>query len=174
MRKNTIAIIVIFAWFLMGTTTAVFAQHHGFGLGKGMGMHEKNLENLRLLKLMEILDLNDDQNDRFIAAFSLFRNKNRDLNQDLEKETEILAELIKSENYEDNKIIQQVDKIRKLKHRRMELADEFHAKVSEILTAVQMGKMTVFEERFERELLETIRGFRGRRPPAVDTPLFKP
>ncbi len=174
MRKNTIIITAILVWFFLGTAPAVFAQRHGSGMGRGMGMHEKNLENLRLLKLLEILDLDDVQNDRFIAAFSLFRNKNRDLNQELEKETDILADLIKSENPGENEIMQQVEKIRELKRQRMAIYDEFHAKVSEILTAVQMGKMTVFEERFERELLESIRGLRGRRVPIDDSPSFKP
>ena len=62
-------------------------------------------------------------------------------------------------------ILEQIDKIKILRENMIQSLNKFHKKIEEILTVVQMGKMIIFEERFERELLKTVRGFRDKHAP---------
>jgi Spy/CpxP family protein refolding chaperone len=156
------ASVLIFAVLFFGLGSAVMAQ----GLGKGMGMrwskHAKNLENLRMLKLMELLDLNDEQSAKFIAEFVSFRKETREINEEIEQEVEALSELLKAENPADDEIAAGLARIDDLRLKRENAMKEFHKKAADILTTVQLGKMVVFQERFERELIETMRNLRER------------
>ena len=134
-------------------------------------MHKKNLENLRLLKLLEVLDLSEDQNDQFISAFSKFRKNSRLIRENIECEITFLGEYLKKENKSDNVIMEKVDLIIRIKEDFETERKKFFEKIKDILTAEQLGKMIVFQERFERELLEQVRGFRAPKPPdAPDAP----
>jgi Spy/CpxP family protein refolding chaperone len=135
-----------------------------FGMGFGWGFdddQERNLENLRLLKLLEFLDLDDDQSPQFILIFSDFRKDTRQLHDEIKTKVGELAELLKADNPSDSQIEGLIKNIDELRLGHVKIAEEFHRKASEILTTVQMGKMVVFESRFEKELIGTVRGFRG-------------
>jgi hypothetical protein len=153
-------------WGLIGAIP-VGAQHPGQGRGSGRmpgkhrwEMHEKNLENLRLLKLLEILELDDDQNLQFIARFSSFRQEAKEINENIHKEIEQLIGFLHDEHPDENQIMQSVERVSDLRIRRAEASRQFHDDVKSILNTMQLGKMTVFEERFERELMDALGRFR--------------
>lgn len=136
--------------------------HFGMGFGKEFNdEQERTLENLRLLKLLEFLEMDDDQSPQFILIFSNFRKEGRRLHDEIKTKVAELAETLKADKPSDehvNGLIKQVDELRL---GQIKIVEEFHRKASEILTPVQMGKMVVFESRFEKELIDTVRGFRG-------------
>ncbi len=138
-----------------------FGMHHGMNFGE----HARNLDNLRLLKLLETLDLNDEQNDRFIAAFSKFRRESRESFDLLQAHVDTLVNLLNSETPDDKVILKEVAEIERLKDYQLSLRKKMHDEVAEFLTPVQIGKLVVFDERFERELLEKVRGFRRQSHP---------
>ncbi|MEP0829250.1 MAG: hypothetical protein HRF51_12080 [bacterium] len=120
----------------------------------------RNLENLRLLKMMEFLDLSEEQSSRFISRFVSFRKEDREIAESIQKEVDKLAEILKRENPSENEIRKMVALIDDLREKRHQSINRFHKDIAGILTAVQLGKATVFEERFERELISSVRGFR--------------
>jgi len=134
----------------------------------------KNIENLRLLKLLEVLDLNDEQNDLFISAFSKFRRDSRLIREKVESEIAFLAEYMKQAGRSDDVILEKVDSIVVMKENLEKERTKFFEKIKDILTAEQLGKMMVFQERFERELLEQVRGFRAPKPPGMPDPNISP
>jgi Spy/CpxP family protein refolding chaperone len=141
----------------------------GMGFGKRHGMdfeeHARNLDNLRLLKLLETLDLSGDQNERFIAAFSKYRKESREAFDLLQAHVDTLVNMLNSEKPDDKGILKEVAEIEQLKDQQLTLRKKMHDEVAEFLTPVQVGKLVVFDERFERELLERVRGFRRQGPP---------
>ena len=159
----TIASVLILVVLLIPFDS--FAQKHGFGMkgkrGPGMmGEHAKNLDNLRMLKLLEVLDMDDDQSDAFILKFSKFRNKSRELNQQIGEAVDRLAGLLNAETPDEMAITKSIEEIDKLREQRIMMMKELHDETAKILTPIQIGKMVVFEERFEKRLLEKVRGFR--------------
>ena len=130
------------------------------------GKFMKNLENLRLLKLLEVLNLNENQNDQFISAFSKFRNASKSIQEKIETDVTDLSDYLKDENKSDDVILKKVDEIVKMKEEIEKERKDFFENTKNILTAEQLGKMMVFQERFEREMLEKVRGFRAPEPPS--------
>ena len=172
-RVLTITILSFLMILIIGSS--VNAQRHfrrGFGDSGKRGMHMKNLENLRLLKLLEALDLSENQNDLFISAFSTFRKNSKSIKEKVESEITILAEYLKEDTKSDNVILEKVDSIVKMKEDFEKERGKFFEKAKDILEAEQLGRMMVFQERFERELLEQVRGLRAPKPP--DVPVSKP
>jgi Spy/CpxP family protein refolding chaperone len=160
--------LIIFMLFLAGLSSRLMAQGRGMHQN-GMGMHEqraKNLENLRLLKLMEVLNLSDEQSPKFIEAYASFRKDSRQINDNIQSAVDSLAGYLASPNINNDLITKSISQITSLKAQREQRLTEFHKKIEGFLTTEQMGKLVVFEERFERELIENVRGFRlGQKAP---------
>jgi Spy/CpxP family protein refolding chaperone len=166
-----LTIATLLSLTLLLVAGSVAAQNHfgrGFGDFDKRGMHRRNLENLRLLKLFEVLDLDDEQNAQFIAAYSKFRNNSREIKEKVENEVNSLAEYLKQEDKSNDIILKKVDLIVSYKEEFEQERKKFFEEIKGIITPEQLGKMTVFHERFEREMLEKVRGFRAPEPP--DTP----
>jgi len=123
----------------------------------------KDLENLRLLKLLDVLDLTEEQSPEFIAAFSRYRKDGNAMREMVKAEVDTLIDLLKADPPEENRIIERVSRIDQLRVQREQIVATFHQKAAEILTPVQLGRMVAFELRFDRGLIERIKGFRGGR-----------
>ncbi len=169
----TIAVFASMLIVLMGVSALAQQPPMGErGFGHGMGMHKKNLENLRMLKLLEVLKLSEEQNIEFLARFSSHRVEMQNINERTENEVEQLIEKLKAievgEDIKEKELKEHIEKIEKLKQERIEKRIDFYNKTAELLTTEQQAKLLVFEERFERELIESMRGFHNRRAPRPD------
>ena len=143
-------------------------KERGFGYhgsnDAGMAKQRKHLEQLRLLKLLDLLELGEDQELEFIAAFSAIRRKLRDLDREKSDLVNRLSEGLREKTMSDSEIHNLIDSLAQTDKRKLEKTAEFQKKVKGILTAKQLGKLVVFNDRFEFELLERIRAFRERNP----------
>lgn len=169
MKKIITSIIMMgLALLFSGTLSILGAQDQAPGWPECMmrDQRAKNLENLRLLKLMEVLDLTDAQSPQFISLFVDFRKETRLINDAIQKEVDSLSSLLQAEKTSDESIKSSIAKLESLKAERNKSAEKFHADIQKLLTVQQMGKVVVFELRFDRELIENVRGFRaGHMPP---------
>jgi len=168
--KFTIVIGALFLLMALPATKIDAQQHMGRGWGRDKDQHAKNLENLRMLKMLEVLNLSDEQSNRFIAEFASFRKQVNEISEDIENEIDSLINILHQTEPSDNAIMDQISKIEATKIKRENVYKEFHKQVAKILTPVQLGKMVVFEEHFERELIESVRGFRDRVAPPMPNP----
>lgn len=120
-----------------------------------------NFDNLRLIKLLEAVDLNEDQSTQFIPVFNSFRKTKkqlRDQRRELIDRLAVLSTMKEDSNKGeiDTAIKSLKDNSDKLKAAR----DKFHQACGNILAPNQLARMLVFQERFEREILESLREFR--------------
>jgi Heavy-metal resistance len=166
MRKEKYSALILVLLLVFFFSNGIRAQGPGWpGHGRGED-RARNLESLRLLKLMEVLDLSDEQNTRFISLFADFRKEMRRINDSIQIEIDRLSDLLNAEKPSEDSIKTEIARIDALKLGMEENQREFHSEVSKLLTVVQMGKMVVFEMRFERDLIMNVRGLRiGKMPP---------
>lgn len=169
--KGLFLISAVLLLIIMITANS-YAQHPGRGGGWNKDKHAKNLENLRMLKLLEVLELDEEQGQdmKFITTFASFRKKTRKIGENVQKDVERLAEILNQPAPAEEEIINRILKIEKMKIQRENTVIDFHKEVTNILTPVQMGRMVIFEHRFERELIESVRGFRDRHAPPLPEP----
>ncbi len=123
---------------------------------------EKQLDQFRMFKLLELLDLKEEQEVDFITAFHTMRRERRRLHEEIVALVDSLAEGLRNKTLSDDKINSLVDRISRRRSQEDVVMQEFLAKARKILTPDQMGRMVVFQERFEYKLLEAVRGFRER------------
>ncbi len=136
----------------------------------GRGPHPErlpgaNIENLRLLKMLEVLDMDEEQSQKFIPVFHQFRSDLRDLRHERKMMLDSLASLIEQDNAEDQLLV--IFEVLRENLDRIEVRSEkFFADCRQILTPHQLGRLLLFQERFEKEVLEKLREFRRRGPRA--------
>jgi len=131
------------------------------------GKMAANFENLRLLKLLETVDLSDEQSEQFIPIFHAFR---RDMKELLERRRELIGRLAEqvTADASDEKLHQSIEQLIDVKAKIGSLRDAFVDDCRAILSTTQLARLVIFQERFERDILESLREFRRHGPRGMD------
>lgn len=129
---------------------------------RGKRGQQKHLEQFRILKLLEFLDIQEDQETEFITVFRSMRRQQREYDLQRRDLLDSLAARLESESSEDKEILDLVEKVTELQEQRQEAMSKFMDKVRLLLTPRQLGRAIIFQERFELQLLEKLRGFHQR------------
>lgn len=120
----------------------------------------ERIETLRVWRMIEFLDLRPEQSDEFLPLLHKFKKTQKDLEMARRKLFKDLKNELESEE-PDEKKIQQI--LLGLEKNREELEKErkiFLINSRKTLTLIQEARLLLFEQRFERELKETIRKLR--------------
>ena len=125
-----------------------------------MMRQRKYVEQFRLLKMLELLELNEDQELTFLTAYNSMRRELRKIDEERVQLIEKLAEGLRSEAISDSAIGDLTERIFKADELKRQVQTEFMQQASTTLTPQQFGRLVVFHERFERELLDRVRAFR--------------
>lgn len=126
-------------------------------------MRRRHLEQFRMLKLLELLDLNEEQEMKFLVEFRALREKQVVLQKERQDAVTRLAEGLRADTLNEEQIGRLTNRIFELRRTYAAESEGFYERVRPMLTAEQAGKLVVFQERFEYELLDQVRSFRERR-----------
>jgi len=126
-----------------------------------MERQRRHLEQLRMLKLLEVLDLGDAQEQKFLDAFRKMRQAMKAADENKREVVDTLSQLLQAATHDDRQINRLVDSVVVLEGQKRETMTSFVTQARAILTAEQMGKLLVFQENFDYQLLERVREFRG-------------
>ena len=166
--------------FIILLASSVMAQRKGKPFHKmfppGCGpeeMHqmEANYENLRLLKFLEAVDLNEEQAEKFIPIFHSFRREIKSLRKD---RAELLDQLsiaagrphigenqeVKAGSLDESQIKDILEQLEENQNQRRTYEEKFKRACDTLLELDQKAKFVIFQERFEREVLQSLREFR--------------
>lgn len=127
-------------------------------------MH-KRFEQLKLIKLLELLNLDEENEAKFI---SLYRKHHKDMKELMKTRDDLLRDLRKlvGSQSDDKKSYEELfEKLNNIEIKRIELTHSYFNKVKSVLTHEQMGKMYIFHARFGPELMGKIREFRQQHGP---------
>jgi Spy/CpxP family protein refolding chaperone len=122
----------------------------------------KFLDQLRVLKLLEVLNLREDQEPKFLQAFSDMRRRQRQVEEERAAVIDELAQNLQERKVDSKRIDEIIAKLTLLGTERAKLVTDFVASMRQLLTPEQLGRFIVFQDRFEYELLQRVRGFRAR------------
>lgn len=123
----------------------------------------QHLEQLRMLKLLELLDLDEDQELNFLTSFRAMRRENSELQDKKVELMEELVEALNADKIDDGRVNRTVEDILKLEKERGRVMDNFIGEVRGFLNPEQLGKLIIFQEKFEVQLLEKIKNFQSRK-----------
>ncbi|MFZ5981472.1 MAG: hypothetical protein ACOYVF_12670 [Candidatus Zixiibacteriota bacterium] len=136
------------------------ARKHYF---EAQEQQRKHLEQLRMLKLLELLDLSDEQELQFLTSFRSMRRATFELQREKMNLVDTLVEAVSAEKIDDGKINQAIDDIMRLEQERNRVMESFIDEVRGFLNVEQLGKLLIFQEKFEIELLENLKNFQSRK-----------
>jgi hypothetical protein len=150
--------------------TLLFAQGPG-GEGmmrRGMGQHmpganmeqRKHLEQLRILKMLELLNLSKEQEVPFLTAFNRMREDLRGFEEQANLLTDTLSAELQAGHADEGRLRSLIGRIKDLDRKKYERLMSFADQAETILTPEQVGKLLIFQRRFEMELLEQVGRFR--------------
>lgn len=171
MRNYKFPVIVLVALFLIAPAVA---QRKGSGypgctpqcstkcVDHNWHHMAASFDNLRLIKLLEAVDLDEDQSTRFIPIFHSFRKSQKQLREDRRVLIDQLAELSSAKD-KSAEIDQAIKSLKENSDSIESARDKFHQGCRQILASDQLARMLVFQERFEREILKSLREFRHMR-----------
>ncbi len=125
-----------------------------------MMRQRKYVEQFRLLKMLELLELNEDQELTFLTAYNSMRRELRGIDEERVRLIEELAQGLRSEAISDSAIGDLTEGIFKADELKRQVQAKFIEYASTTLAPRQFGRLVVFHERFERELLDRVRAFR--------------
>jgi hypothetical protein len=132
----------------------------------------KHLEQLRILKMLELLNLSKEQEVPFLTAFNRMREDLRGFEEQANQLTDSLAAELQSGKAEESRLRSLISRIKEFDQKKHERLMSFIDQSETMLTTEQVGKLMIFQRRFERELLEQVgrfrRGMHG--PGAPDNP----
>jgi len=123
----------------------------------------RQLEQFRMLKLLELLDLKPNQETDFLIAFKHMRAAHMEVMQERDSVLNLLADGLRDETLKGPAIYDLTARLEQIKQKHMRATENFLATAKSILTPEQFGRMVVFQERFEFELLDSLRSFREHR-----------
>ena len=142
-----------------------FRRMHQMRGRQGMGPdadRRKYLEQFRTLKLLELLNLKEDQEIEFLTAFRNIRKQGQSFEQEKRQLLESLSADLAAGRVDKHRIEVALEDYFQIAKRQQEAHMHFIDQIKSILTPEQVAKFLLFDERFERELLEHVREFRNR------------
>jgi Spy/CpxP family protein refolding chaperone len=165
-RIRTGAMVVLLALMSAGSAMGQMGQGPGPGPNcppncpRAFGPQmEANYENLRLLKLFEAVDLTDEQSVKFLPIFRAYRKDIKELRQQRADLIDRLAAAITASG-DESTLRAKMDTLYDIRNAIPDRETAFRREAATVLTFVQQAKLAVFLERFEREVLESLREFR--------------
>jgi len=90
------------------------------------------------------------------------RRQQRQIEDDRAAAIQELSSGLETNSIGKQRIGELIDRLLALASDRVKTVDDFVMSMRKVLTPQQLGRLVVFQERFELELLEKLRGFRGR------------
>lgn len=137
-------------------------EHPQFMAGKPgkRRQQRKHIEQLRMLKMLELLDLDKDQEIGFLTGYNDLRRSIRRIDEARMKLLTELGNKLHDESGADKEIRKLVEQVDANRVQKQKVVTEFFDLASSMLTVRQLGKLMMFNEHFERELLDRVRVFR--------------
>jgi len=152
---------------------------------------KEEIETMKMWKMLEALDLSQEQSDKFLPAWrelqkaqKVFRERRENLFREIEIALEEVDEgtrigtggrvsggavdrttmgRVSDEKPKEEKIKDILERLEKERLKLEDTQNKFREKAKELLTLEQQAKLLLFEERFEKKMMDIIRQYREKR-----------
>ncbi|MDH4222080.1 MAG: hypothetical protein OEV55_00925 [candidate division Zixibacteria bacterium] len=167
MRKVKVSIVLLFTLVFLFSFQLLYAQgppRRDFPDEETRERIREEIETIKMWKMLEVLDLSGEQSDKFLPAWKEVRDAHKvfkDKREDLLRELEFT--LREEQKGKEKKITEILDQLQADKSKLEKTQEKLERITKEVLSLEQQAKLLVFEEKFERRMMEMIRKYRGNR-----------
>ena len=122
----------------------------------------EKLQDLAIWKMLEVLDLSQEQTDKFLPALREMQKQEARLQEERKKMLDELERAMTQGGSE--KVVRQIiSQVRQLGKQGEEIRERFFTQAESILTIQQLGRLVLFQDRFERRMREMMREMQEQR-----------
>lgn len=132
----------------------------GPGFGPGRERIRERIRTVKIWKLAEELNLSEEQSQKFFPIYNSFQAERESLDEKRRDTMRRLDELTSKENPSEEDIFKLLNKLDDLGNEEQQKRLEFRQKIKGVLTPRQMGRLVVFELRFQQQMQEIMRDVR--------------
>lgn len=125
----------------------------------------RQFQQFRMQKMIEMLQLDEKQQKIMRDLFDNEMNELQQIERESRTLTDQLVPLVKKQTRDEKQIGQILTQLDDLDARREQLRLKFKAEADKSLTVVQRAKLRIFLQRFERQMIQKVRGMPGRPGP---------
>jgi Spy/CpxP family protein refolding chaperone len=115
--------------------------------------------------MTEELDLIEEQATRFFPLLNEKEAKFEELEKTRQEILEKLGDIVWETKVNEKEVNKLIEQFEELDAKKLEIREQFHKAVADILTPAQMGKMVLFNHRFHSMMREMVREFEVPDPP---------
>jgi len=154
MRKIIMATLA----FILLSSSLIYAQ----GPGGPPERRREKLQDLAIWKMLEVLDLSQEQTDRFLPALREMQKQEARLQEERKKMLDELERAM-TQGGSEKEVRQIISQVRQLGKQGEEIRERFFTQAESILTIQQLGRLVLFQDRFERKMREMMREMQEQR-----------
>jgi Spy/CpxP family protein refolding chaperone len=166
MKKLRLSGMFFLVFIFLLAAQAVYAQRPPARPFPEEGKRERlrdEIETMKMWKMLEVLNLTDEQSDKFLPAWRELQKAQKDFREKREDLLKSLEGVLGAEKPDEGKIRDIMGQLEKERSRLDEVQQRFRQKAQEVLTIEQQAKLLLFEDRFEKRMMEIIRQYRERK-----------
>lgn len=145
--------IYLLSALVLTSTLTLWAQ--GFG-GPPPQERRERLQDLAVWKMLEVLDLSQEQTDKFLPALREMQKQEGELQEQRRK---LLMELERrmTQGGSEKEVREVIQELRMLGKQGEAVRERFFNQAEKILSVQQLGRLVLFQDRFEKRMREMMR-----------------
>lgn len=166
MKKLKLSGMFFLIFIFVFTALAVYAQRPPARPFPEEGKRERlreEIQTMKMWKMLEVLDLTDEQSNDFLPAWRELQKAQKDFRERREELLKSLEAILGEAMPAEGKIKDILGQLEKERSQFEEVQQRFRQKAQEVLTLEQQAKLLLFEDRFEKRMMEIIRQYRERK-----------
>jgi len=162
--KSLVILLLAFSFLLAGKT--LYAQGPPGRTFPEEGKRERlkeEIETMKMWKMLEALNLSQEQSDKFLPAWRELQKAQKTFREKRDNLLRMLEMTLGEEKPKEGKIKDILIQLEKERIFLDEVQQRFREKAKELLTLEQQAKLLLFEDRFEKRMMDIIRQYREKR-----------
>ena len=166
MKKLELSGTFFLVFIFLLTAQAVQAQRSPARPFPEEGKRERlreEIETMKMWKMLEVLDLSQEQSDKFLPVWREMQKAQKDFRERREDLLRSLETVLGEEKPDEGRIKDVFKQLEKGRQQLEEAQQRLRQKAQEVLTLEQQAKLLLFEDRFEKRMMEIIRQYRERK-----------
>ena len=122
----------------------------------------ERLHLLRLWKLVDELKIDEAQAQKVFPVWSRHQRQRLEVRADQQRVAKELVTLLDGDDVDEGALGERIEEMRQLKRRAHKMESGMNEELTKLLSVEQQARLLLFDQRFRGDLMQIIRGVRGR------------
>ncbi|MBC8311477.1 MAG: hypothetical protein H8E72_04180 [Candidatus Marinimicrobia bacterium] len=147
--------------YLILLSILTFSWAQQWGSPSSGGLDPEKVKMIKKWKLIDFLDISEDQSDMFFTRVNSFEKEMKSIRKKEKELRESIHELIEEDKLNKKKVSSLMDQYFELEKEKLDLRQNHHKEIGDILTPEQTVKYLVFDHHFKKRMKDKLNERKG-------------